>query len=378
MKEVVASGRTVEDAKQEAMKELGANSLKEVEVEVIDEGSKGVFGWGTKYARVRVRLLEEPKTNGKNPRAAEDFPVHKATGRVAQDPAERKRNSFLQPTGAPALPKQTQDYLPPQEYRPQQEYRPTAPKAEPRRQSPAQAPAAAPAQSTYKTPSRPAARPARPPSRQPSARPPAARPAVRPQERPQERPPARQTVRAQAPVAPPVPPPEAIQPPMPEPIDVISVPEPEITGPFAPGEVIKRLMELMKLEAEIEKTRVNGNDMYCINGKELGVLIGKHGQTLEALQFIVNLILLRKTEAKKKVNVDVEGYRARREKSLRDLARRIADKAKRERRKVVLEPMLPSERRIIHLTLQRNPYISTYSQGEEPMRRVVISPKRSR
>lgn len=373
MKEVVASGRTVEDAKQEAMKELGAGSLKEVEVEVIDEGSKGVFGWGTKYARVRVRLLEEPKTNDKKPRVAEEFPVYQPAGRVAQDIPERKRNSFLQPTGAPPVPKIPQDYTPPPqeyrsqpEYKPQSDYKPAAPKPEPRRQTPTQAPAQAPAQAppqaTYRTPSRPAGRP---PARPPAARPPA-------------RPPARQTVRPQAPVAPPEPPPEAIQPPMPEPVEVISAPEPEITGPFAPAEVIKRLMELMNLEAEIEKSRVNGSDMYSINGKELGVLIGKHGQTLEALQFIINLILLRKTEAKKKINIDVEGYRARREKSLRDLARRIADKAKRERRKVVLEPMLPSERRIIHLTLQRNPYISTYSQGEEPMRRVVISPKRPR
>ncbi len=371
MKEVVASGRTVEDAKQEAMKELGASSLKEIEVEVIDEGSKGVFGWGTKYARVRVRLLEEPKTNGKKTRAAEEFPAYQPAGRVAQDIPERKRNSFLQPTGAPALPKQPQEYSPPQDYRPQQDYRQqpeykqAVPKPEPRKQAPPQVTEQAPAQSTYRTPSRPAARPAARPARQPSARPPA-------------RPAARQTVRTQAPVAPPPPQEEAVQPPIPEPIDVVSVPEPEITGPFAPAEVIKKLMELMNLEAEIEKSRVNGNDMYSINGKELGVLIGKHGQTLEALQFIINLILLRKTDAKKKINIDVEGYRARREKSLRDLARRIADKAKRERRKVVLEPMLPSERRIIHLTLQRNPYISTYSQGEEPMRRVVISPKRPR
>ena len=368
MKEVVASGRTVEDARQEAMKELGANSLKEIEVEVIDEGSKGVFGWGTKYARVRVRLLETPETNNKKTGEAEEFPVYQAAGKSSHDTPERKRNSFLQPTGAPALPKQPRDYTPPQEYRTQQEYKPATPKVEPAKQIPEQTPP----QATYRAPSRP---PAKPPSRQPTARPPARQP-VQVQEPVAA--PARQLVRVQTRVAPPVPPPEAVQPPMPEPIDVVSEPEPEITGPFAPAEVIKKLMELMNLEAEIEKSRVNGNDMYSINGKELGVLIGKHGQTLEALQFIVNLILLRKTEAKKKINVDVEGYRARREKSLRDLARRIADKAKREKRKVVLEPMLPSERRIIHLTLQRNPYISTYSQGEEPMRRVVISPKRTR
>ena len=342
MKEVVASGRTVEDAKNEAMKELGVDSLKEVEVEVIDEGSKGVFGWGTKYARVRVRLLEEAKKPvekkpierkpverkpverkpverkpvDKKPvdkKPIEKKPVDKKP-RVKEvpppppipirkpDPNERRRNSFLEPAGTHVAPPIPQDFKKP--VRPRYENKRTEKK---------------------KTP------------------------------------------------PPPTPPRQEVAVPKPQ---VAQVPAISPDSPFAPEKIINRMLELMNLKADIEKSRSNGNDLYSINGTDLGVLIGKHGQTLEALQFIINLIILRKTESKKKITIDVEGYRARREKSLRELARRLAEKAKRERRKVVLEPMLPSERRIIHITLQKNPYISTYSQGEEPMRRVIISPKR--
>ena len=107
----------------------------------------------------------------------------------------------------------------------------------------------------------------------------------------------------------------------------------------------------------------------------MGILIGKKGQTLDALQFLLSLIYNKKKKDKAKIILDIEGYRQRRERSLKDMAVKLAEKAKYDRKNITLDPMMPNERRIIHLTLQNHPDVITFSQGEEPMRRVVISPK---
>lgn len=134
------------------------------------------------------------------------------------------------------------------------------------------------------------------------------------------------------------------------------------------------IMDLMGIEAEIEFEEREDHVRYHIEGPELGVLIGRHGQTLEALQFLVGVINARRSLVDYRVVIDVEGYRDRREKQLRELARRSAQKASREGRKVVLSPMPPGDRRVIHLTLADNTSVKTYSEGEEPDRCVVISP----
>lgn len=134
------------------------------------------------------------------------------------------------------------------------------------------------------------------------------------------------------------------------------------------------IMDLMGIEAEIEFEEREDHVRYHIEGPELGVLIGRHGQTLEALQFLVGVINARRSLVDYRVVIDVEGYRERREKQLRDLARRSAQKAQREGRKIVLSPMPPGDRRVIHLTLAGNSSVKTYSEGEEPDRCVVISP----
>jgi spoIIIJ-associated protein len=204
MKIVEQYGKTVDEATQAALNELGATDKDKVEIEVIDEGSKGVFGWGTKFARVRVKLKEE-----------------------AEDKAE---------------------------------------------------------------------------------------------------------------------------------------------------EVLKAILRMLDLTGEIEKEAEEGQYRFNIVGGDLGLLIGRRGQTLEALQFVLNLVVNKNSKEKTKIILDVEGYRSRREKSLQDLAKRLADKAKQEKKNVVLEPMMPNERRIIHLALQDDDQVSTYSQGEEPLRKVVIAP----
>jgi spoIIIJ-associated protein len=115
-----------------------------------------------------------------------------------------------------------------------------------------------------------------------------------------------------------------------------------------------------------------------VSGPEVGNLIGRRGQTLDALQYLVSLAAYRSDESgeRRRVIVDVEGYRRRREETLRRLAVQLADRARRSGRDVMLEPMSAQERRIIHLELQDSPYVTTRSIGEEPYRKVVISAKR--
>ncbi len=126
----------------------------------------------------------------------------------------------------------------------------------------------------------------------------------------------------------------------------------------------------INLEADGERISVS------ISGSKMGQLIGKRGQTLDALQYLLNVIYHRHFAGHgARVVLDVEDYREKREQTLRDLAGRLANKAARYRKEVVLEPMSPQERRIIHSTLQDHPDVSTYSQGEEPYRKVVIAPK---
>jgi spoIIIJ-associated protein len=113
-----------------------------------------------------------------------------------------------------------------------------------------------------------------------------------------------------------------------------------------------------------------------VTGPEAGILIGHHGQTLEALQYLANLAVARMSDEGGRVLLDVEGYRKRREETLTRLANRVADRVKRTGETVTLEPMSAQERRVIHLALQDDPEVTTSSEGEEPFRRVVIQPKR--
>ena len=113
-----------------------------------------------------------------------------------------------------------------------------------------------------------------------------------------------------------------------------------------------------------------------LSGDEMGVLIGKRGQTLDSLQYLVSLVVNREVEEYIRVKVDTENYRQRRRETLENLAKNIAYKVKKTRRPVSLEPMNPYERRIIHSALQNDKYISTHSEGDEPFRRVVVTYKR--
>ena len=113
-----------------------------------------------------------------------------------------------------------------------------------------------------------------------------------------------------------------------------------------------------------------------LSGEEMGVLIGKRGQTLDSLQYLTSLVVNKGAENYIKVKIDTENYRQRRKETLENLAKNIAYKVKRTKRPVSLEPMNPYERRIIHSALQNDKYVTTHSEGEEPYRKVVVALKR--
>nr|WP_320147274.1 RNA-binding cell elongation regulator Jag/EloR [uncultured Anaeromusa sp.] len=138
------------------------------------------------------------------------------------------------------------------------------------------------------------------------------------------------------------------------------------------------LFQSMNIAVELQVAVPEDEGPVAVNlrGEDLGILIGKHGQTLDALQYLTNLAANRDAEEKIKFVIDVEEYRRRRAETLTRLAQRLASKVKRMGEPVVLEPMTPHERKIIHMALQDDRRISTYSEGEEPNRKVVIALKR--
>ncbi|MFO7153999.1 MAG: RNA-binding cell elongation regulator Jag/EloR [Caldicoprobacter oshimai] len=140
-------------------------------------------------------------------------------------------------------------------------------------------------------------------------------------------------------------------------------------------EFLSRVLELMGIEAKIEITEEESQIMVKLSGQNMGLVIGRRGETLDALQYITNLAVNRNKSDYKRIIIDTEEYRSKREETLRKLAKRLANKVQRTKKSIVLEPMNPYERRIIHSTLQNHPYVTTYSEGEEPYRKVVIKLK---
>lgn len=145
--------------------------------------------------------------------------------------------------------------------------------------------------------------------------------------------------------------------------------------------VMTELLDLMKVSASVEvhygAAEENGNIpvMIDISGPDLGILIGRHAEILNAIQYLVTLMISKSVEHWVQVVVDVEGYRARRERQLRQLAQRMADQVLKTGRRQNLEPMPANDRRIIHLELRDHPSVVTQSVGEEPTRKVTIIPK---
>ena len=143
---------------------------------------------------------------------------------------------------------------------------------------------------------------------------------------------------------------------------------------------LTQVFAAMQLEVEIITKVDEDNKVIDVEfkGPEMGMLIGKRGQTLDSLQYLTNLAVNKQSESYIKVKLDTEDYRKRRKETLENLAKNIAYKVKRTKRPVSLEPMNPFERRVIHSALQNDKYVSTHSEGEEPYRHVVVTLKDNR
>lgn len=146
----------------------------------------------------------------------------------------------------------------------------------------------------------------------------------------------------------------------------------------AAASFIRDVSDSMGIETEVEIVHQKDITVLNISGSDLGVLIGRRGQTLDSLQYLANIIANRYSDSYIRIILDAENFRERRRKTLEDLAVRLAGRVVRTRKDVVLEPMSPQERKVIHSKLQDHPEVKTYSKGEDPNRRVIITLKQSK
>ena len=316
-----STGKTVEEAVSEGLKKLGL-SIGEVQVDILEEGSKGLFGlFGSKTARVRLTVKEEERSETVFADSLSSYEAERRAPKKAEKPAEPAKAAPQAPREVPQAPKAERAPKPDKPQRParlKMDSVEQAPKAErgpkPERiEKPARAPKA----------EKPAL------SRMPSE------PAV-PAE---QRDPQSDEGKVQA--------------------------------------FLQELTRLMGLEISVHvHTDEEGNIRVSMQGDTLGILIGRRGETLDALQYLTSLHINRGRQEYTRVTLDSEGYRAKREDALVRLANRMANRAQRTGRKVSLEPMNPYERRILHSALQGHEGISTHSEGEEPNRHVVITVSR--
>lgn len=301
MKQYEASARTVEEAIAVGLEELGA-AISDVTVEVIDEGSKGLFGlFGSRQAKVRLTMKEQE----------EDL----LSALTESKPAPRK----------------------------------SAPKAAPKAEKPAAEKKPAPKAEEKETPK---------PPRQPKPR--AEKPKAEPKPETEKKP------------LPPKTPVKPIEKPV-----VTMLANEQVEADSAAGKAqsfLKELTHLMGVDVEVAVGNdTEGNVFVQMTGDTLGILIGRRGETLDALQYLTSLKINRGQENYTRVTLDTENYRAKREDTLIRLANRMANRAVKTGRKVSLEPMNPYERRIIHSALQTNDAVDTHSEGDEPNRHVVIT-----
>lgn len=140
--------------------------------------------------------------------------------------------------------------------------------------------------------------------------------------------------------------------------------------------IMSDILGAMDLNAKMNIAEKDNTVIINMEGDNLGILIGRRGETLDALQYLINLSVNKNLESRRKFILDIEGYRRRREDTLKKLAQKLAEKATQRGRNVVLEPMNSLERRIIHTALQGRDDISTFSEGEEPYRKIIIAPKK--
>jgi len=344
MKTYESSAKTVEEAISSGLEALGA-AISDVNVEIIDEGSKGLFGlFGSRLAKVRLTLKETEE----DPLAALTEP------KPARKPAPRR------------------------------EPKPEAPKAEPK-PAKAEVPKAEPVkeQKAEEAPKAEEAKPEAPKPVQRKARQPKAEKAEgeakpegeRKPRQPKQKKPAEPKADAPKQEKKPLPPKEPVKP-LEKPV-VTMIENDQVEADSAAGKAqafLKELTHLMGVDVDVAVGNdQDGNVFVQMTGDTLGILIGRRGETLDALQYLTSLKINRGQDNYTRVTLDTENYRAKREDTLIRLANRMANRAVKTGRKVSLEPMNPYERRIIHSALQANEAVDTHSEGDEPNRHVVIT-----
>ena len=311
MRSIEKTGKKTEDAINAGLKELGCD-LADVTIDILDAGSPGLFGMFGRLAKVRLTVKEaDPDLDFEMP--ALSLNAQKAKPAPKADKPKPEKPA---PKAAPA----------PQAEPAAEEAKPAAAE-KPEEIAEAEAPA---------------------PRRERTSR--------------RERPP-----RAERPEAPKAP---------------VEAQPFEPTDPATLGEegriaydFLKNVTEKMGVPVAIRVTEEPDHLSVAMMGDTLGILIGRRGDTLDALQYLTSLQVNKHRDAYMRVSLDTENYRAKREEALTKLARRMAGRARKTGRKVTLEPMNPYERRVLHSALQGNPYVTTHSEGEEPYRRVVITLK---
>ena len=296
MKTIESSGKTVKDAINQGAKELGCDP-SDLEIEVLEMGSPGLFGMFGRLARVKLTLKE----------ADDDFNIDMPAMTLEQ-PAQKQGRQHRQekPKPAPAPQETAQE------------------------------------ETAQKEPSR------------------RSRQRARKERAPEEKP-----VEAEI---------------------VITPPEPE--APFVETaydqlsddakramEFLSGMIERMGVQAELKACETPEQLRVQLFGENMSLLIGRRGETLDALQYLTSLNVNRGREEYLRVSLDTENYRAKREEALRKLAARMANRCRKTGKRVALEPMNPYERRILHSALQADPTVTTHSEGEEPYRRVIITLK---
>lgn len=336
------TGKTTQEAIDNGLAELGV-TLADVHVDVLQEGAKGLFGlFGSKPACVRLTVMDDE--------CEDDHGLSDLLGSFSL--SDQKKKSAAKP----AAPK------------------PAAPKAEaPKPVSQPEAPKTAPAKAEAKPEVKPAAPKA-------EAKPEISQEKPKAEAVPEKKPEALKPLRERKPRSP--------RPAREEgekrdfepmvPAETFAPTEPPVIHPedTPAGRAQKFLMDVtdrmgVKVDVYVDESKADNLSIHMI-GDTLGILIGRRGETLDALQYLTSLQVNKGREGYIRVTLDTENYRAKREDSLRRLAQRMANRAVKTGRKVVLEPMNPYERRVLHTALQNHPAVTTHSEGEEPNRRVVI------
>ncbi len=331
MRLLESAAKTVEEAIEKGLQELGA-SIGDVEVQVLEEGSKGLFGlFGSRMAKVRLTLKAEE-----------------------EDPLGDLISGKTEEAPAPAVEKES----------PVLQEHQKAPATE----TPA-VETAFPEEKAAEAGSIPAPAPVRREPRRGAER----KSAKKQAEKKQEAPKPEGAEADEEKIA-------ETEPVTMEKPEVHMIPEDQLEADSPAGVAcafLKELTRLMNVNVTVDMgTDDEGNVYGFMSGDTLGILIGRRGETLDALQYLTSLKVNRGQETYTRVTLDTENYRAKREDTLIRLANRMANRAVRTGRRVSLEPMNPYERRIIHFALQKNDLVDTHSEGDEPNRHVVITLKK--